>query len=98
MSDQLRCITCKENVTSHHALPHLYSQTHAENEAKAAARSQASGIARPVGSPLIPVYTYREYTNFLPLYVWKESEVDRALHSLMAYRYVYNISRCFHLL
>ncbi|KZV69562.1 ribonuclease H-like protein [Peniophora sp. CONT] len=65
---------------------HLNGSTHALNAEHIIERNKTSPFARPLGIPLLRVYSYREFTNFLPLYVWREAEVDRALHSLMAYR------------
>ncbi|KZV69564.1 ribonuclease H-like protein [Peniophora sp. CONT] len=83
----IRCTVCNITMDEVDGFDHLNGSTHALNIELILKRSKASSFAQPLGRvPLLRVYSYREFTNFLPLYVWKEAEVDRALHSLMEYR------------
>ncbi|VDB96193.1 unnamed protein product [Peniophora sp. CBMAI 1063] len=87
MSFQLHCSFCNITIPEAHGVHHLNGQEHAANASHAVTRThKISRASRALGVPMLRVYSYREYTNFLPLYVWKEAEVEKALSSLMAYR------------
>ena len=89
MSYQVRCTICNITIPEVYGISHLNDQTHADNASQAITRyRKVSHNGQHLGIPLLRVYTYREYTNFLPLYIWREEEVDQALNSLMAYRSV----------